>query len=170
MDLISVRELARRKGVTHHAVQKRIASGSLSTVKGKIDPLIADREWDANRDISKVRDRTSSTEPAVSPEPKADPRTPERTFADAKTKREYVRLEKEALYLKQQKGELAHIGPLNNWATGMIAEAKQILLRIGPELKDRLAQETSPHACEVLITAEVHRALSKLSEYRPNAA
>ena len=56
-ELISQREYARRRGVSHTAVQHAVKSGRISTVDGKIDPAQADREWRENTDQSKPRNR-----------------------------------------------------------------------------------------------------------------
>jgi hypothetical protein len=65
---------------------------------------------------------------------------------------------------------MAPISEINAWVAGMIMRAREILTRIGPELKDRLAQTTNPHDCERLVMTEVGRALNELSEFKPNIA
>ena len=46
---VSLREYARRRGVSHTAVQKAIASGRIGTEPdGTIDPDRADLDWEAN--------------------------------------------------------------------------------------------------------------------------
>jgi len=55
--LISQREFARRLGVSPQAVTCAIKAGRISTVKGKIDPAVATKEWAANTDQSKPRNR-----------------------------------------------------------------------------------------------------------------
>lgn len=56
-ELISQREYARRLGVSHTAVQQAIASGRISTLAGRINPAVANREWQENTDQSKPRNR-----------------------------------------------------------------------------------------------------------------
>jgi DNA-binding transcriptional regulator YhcF (GntR family) len=55
--LVSQREYARRRGVSHVSVQRAVKSGRISTATGKIDPARADREWRTNTDRSKPRNR-----------------------------------------------------------------------------------------------------------------
>ena len=55
MELLSQRAYARRRGVSQAAVWKAIQTGRISTVRGKIDPDVADREWGQNTDPSKPR-------------------------------------------------------------------------------------------------------------------
>jgi hypothetical protein len=168
MESISVREAARRLGVHHAAVQKRIKAGTLKALPdGKLDWDSVERQWTKNRDESKVRKPVSA---AVVSESVPVPRfgSGERNFNDAKTKREYVRLEREALELKRLKGELASIGEINAFVAGMVLRARDILMRIAPELKDRLAQQANPHECEKLVRFEVERALNQLAEFKPS--
>jgi hypothetical protein len=172
MDSISIREAARRLGVHHAAVQKRVKAGTLAALPdGRLDWATVQQQWTRNRDESKVRKPllAAPTHAYSEPSPVSRFTTSERTFADAKTKREYIRLEREALQLKRFKGELAPIGEINAWVAGQIIRAREILMRIGPELKDRLAQTSNPHECERLVNYEISRALNELSEFRPSA-
>jgi len=70
--------------------------------------------------------------------------------------------------LRRIKGELAPIGEINAFVAGMIVKARDTLLRMPADLKDRIAQQTNPHECEALMMAEVHRALHELAEFRPS--
>ena len=56
-ELISQREYARRRGISNVSVHEAIKAGRISTVDGKIDPDLADREWRENTDQSKPRNR-----------------------------------------------------------------------------------------------------------------
>ena len=51
----------------------------------------------------------------------------------------------------------------------MIITARDELLRIGPELGERLAQEADQIVCQSIITDRVSQALEKLSQYRGTA-
>lgn len=46
--LISHREYARRRGLSHQAVSKAVRAGRIPTVDGKIDPAVADEIWAQN--------------------------------------------------------------------------------------------------------------------------
>lgn len=53
---MSLRAYAKLRGVTHGAVQKAIDSGRITALPdGSIDPDIANKEWEENTNISKVR-------------------------------------------------------------------------------------------------------------------
>lgn len=61
MELLSQRAYARKRGVSHTAVQKAIRDGRITTVSGKIDPAIADREWAENTDLSKPKNSVAGS-------------------------------------------------------------------------------------------------------------
>jgi len=96
-----------------------------------------------------------------------EPVTGNRTLAEAHRQREWIRVQKDQLDLKRKRGELAPIGEVNAFVAGQIIRAREILMRIGPELKDRLAQQSNPHECEQVARQEIERALNELRELRP---
>lgn len=62
MALVSQREYARRRGVTHRAVQKAIMAGRIMAHDGKIDPAQADTDWPLNTDPSKPKGTATERE------------------------------------------------------------------------------------------------------------
>ncbi|MDA8092337.1 MAG: hypothetical protein M0T84_00225 [Betaproteobacteria bacterium] len=46
--LISIAEYARRRGVSHEAVRKAVKAGRITLIDGKIDPDVADIQWERN--------------------------------------------------------------------------------------------------------------------------
>jgi len=69
------------------------------------------------------------------------------------------------LEVAQKRGELLPASEVNAFISGMIIRARDILLRIAPELRDRLATCSDAVECERLIDDEVRRALRELAEY-----
>lgn len=71
--------------------------------------------------------------------------------------------------LKVKLGKLVALSEMNAYIAGMIVNARDILLRMPGELRDRLALEKDPAKCEALIQVEVDRILASMAEYK-NAA
>src|SRR5690242_1430995 len=70
---ISQREYARRKGLTHGAVQKAIRTGRITKLEdGSIDPALADQQWAANTDEARPRNAVSG-DPKLRRDPKLPP-------------------------------------------------------------------------------------------------
>lgn len=173
---VSAREAAKQLGLTHPALGKAARSGRIT------------REPDGSYDVEKVRRQLAENSNAFMRRPTAAERARQAlepvtspaaadttslagldTLAEAQRRREWIRVQKDELDLARRRGELAPIGEVNAWAAGMITRARDILMRIGPELKDRLAQQTNPHEVERVINGEVVRALNELAEFKPSA-
>lgn len=69
--LISQRAFGRRIGVSQEAVRCAIKAGRISTIRGKIDPVAAERQWLKNTDQSKPRNRITGD-----PKHRRDPKRP----------------------------------------------------------------------------------------------
>lgn len=89
------------------------------------------------------------------------------SFTAAQTRKERALADLRELELSVKRGELVSIGEINAWVSGMILRARDILTRIAPELRDRLAKETDPNRIQQLLEAEIHRALTQLSTFQP---
>ena len=70
--LVTQTAFAKMIGVSRQAVQQAVASGRISKVNGKIDPVKAKKEWAANTDQSKPRNRVTGK-----PKGRRDPKKPE---------------------------------------------------------------------------------------------
>ena len=63
---LSIRAYAKRRGVSDMAVRKAIAAGRIMTTDGKIDPAIADKQWDTNTNPAQARAASDETAPSSS--------------------------------------------------------------------------------------------------------
>ncbi len=168
-----VAKWAERYGISRQAAYKRLKGHGIPVTRGRVDFDQADMIWaksvnplQQQRGAGRAAPATAAPAGPVRPILSAAPIS---SLSAAQLRRELVRLEKETLLLGEQKKLLVPVGEVNAWVSGMIIRAKDVLLRIGPELRDRLAQESNPIRCEDLVMAEVRRSLSELAEYRPNA-
>jgi hypothetical protein len=93
-------------------------------------------------------------------------KAPGEVFLEAQRRKEVALADLRELELSQKRGELVDRNEANTFIGTMILKARDILLRIAPELKDRLATETDPIEIENLIDGEVRQALQKLSELK----
>lgn len=88
------------------------------------------------------------------------------TYTEAETRHKIACADKVELENAVKRGELVSVADVNQWVAGMILRGRDVLLRIGPELKDKLALETDPISIEQMIDSEVRRALRSLQEYK----
>jgi hypothetical protein len=177
---LSARAAAKALNLTHPALLKAAKSGRVTRgVDGTYDVETVRRQLAENSNVAKRRKPkklksevvTGPVTPTISHNPPT--RLPgmidgqNRTFAEAQRRREWLRVERDRIELMRKRSELVPIAEINAFVAGMIIRAREILMRIAPELKDQLAQQANPHECEKLVAGEVFRALNELAEYRP---
>lgn len=89
------------------------------------------------------------------------------SLSEAARQLEWEKVTKARVANQERLHQLVPLTPVNAWAAGMILRAKEVLSRIAPKLRDRIAQVTDPVECEELIRTEIDQVLRELSEYRP---
>ena len=134
-------ELARRSGYTRQTVIAKLQKG---LTQDQILQQAKDRENNVKRES-------------------AAPGAPE-NFTDAQTRKEIALANLRELEYKVKAGELIQLANVNEWLSTMILRSRDVLLRIAPELKDKLAQEQDPINVELMIDLEVRRALQELAK------
>ena len=191
--LLSIRQYAAERGVSHTAVQKRIKHGKIRLVDGKIDPALADAEWEQNRDArqqqrgahSTGRQRLEPTKPApsVAPREEAPARempSPVRAAHEEvrrakaagslpayQTAREATKLAREYQAMRREERELLPRAEVVALLGEMVITAKTNLRGIGSKLAPDLAAETEAAKCQAMVDAEIDAALTEISRWKP---
>jgi hypothetical protein len=91
------------------------------------------------------------------------------TLFEAQRRKEIALADLRELELAVKRGELAPVAEVNAFVSSMILRARDIVSRIAPELRDRLAKETDPIRIQELIEVETTRALTQLSQFKGGA-
>lgn len=173
MALVSQRAYARHRGVTHRAVQVAIATGRISTVDGKVDPEVADREWRARTDETKVHNSVSGNPhqrrvqdaPPMPAGSKAEPdpagAAGAKGYAAARTASESVRARLLMLEYKKKSGEVVPAEDVRVGAFNAARRARDLLAaipdRVAPvlvglpsdDIQRRLAAEIETVCAEI---------------------
>ena len=161
---LGLRAAARELGISHVALHKAEKAGRVKQEpNGGFDIEKCRKALAENSNPEKQRQARSQRK---SPATSQNAESGEHTYSEALRRREWLKVEKEELSLERQRGELVELTPINAFVAGMILKAQEELLRIGPELRDRLAQETDSIKCEGLVTAKIEQALNHLAQYR----
>ncbi len=182
-------------GGSHVAVLKQIEAGKISAAASKvdghwqIDAAKADELWAASVDPSQGkplggntggRPRWSTLNASAKMEGariEAQEAKPVGFMGDmakvaqmlnaGRAAKAHVDAESAKLDLEEKRGTLVNLATINAYVSSIIIKARDELLRIAPELRDRIAQESDPIVIEQIIDERVRRALQGLSEYRP---
>src|ERR1043165_2697873 len=114
-----VNELARKAGVSITTASRKLRQGKTP------DEIIREALlWKARQDKEDKKAKDQDEE----------------TFSEAQRRKEVALANKYELENKIKLNELAPIGEVNAWVSGMILRARDIMVRISPELCDRLAK------------------------------
>ncbi len=176
-ELISQREYARRRGISHVAVQRAVNAGRISTVEGKIDPDQADREWIQNTDHSKPRNRITGrpkhTRTPGEPSEPMDFGGPVEAsggngtasgYAKARAARELYAAQLSKLELDRQRGILVRADEVRIGAFNMARKARDQLIALPERLSTVLAAIQDPSEIQRVLEEEVERICQEIAE------
>ena len=176
-ELVSQREYARRRGISHSSVQRAVKSGRISTVDGKIDPALADREWSENTDHSKPRGRiagrprhkrpegmpsglTDFGEVGVGPEGRGSATR----YARARAAREVCQAQLAKLQLDRQRGTLVRADEVRIAAFNAARGARDQLIALPERLSAILAGIQDADEVRRILEEEIERVCTVISE------
>jgi len=182
---IGLRAAARELGIQHSALKKAADNGRVPRQPdGTFDvdacrAAMAQNTNPARQRSARMQQRGAAPAPAAAPAPPAKHRRAERkaeppdddgsdgSYSEALRQREWCEVEKRRLALDRERGRTVELAPINAYVAGLIIQARDEFLRIGPELRDMLAQEADPIACEEMVVTRIVDALGKMAEYKP---
>jgi hypothetical protein len=177
MGMISLREFARRNGVSAEAVSKAVKTGRLPAHDGKLDPAEAQAAWDRSRDPARAGRKLPRSTAEVPQSAEQQRRVPSgdrqqsgpapfpsgfvgHSYTDVKTRREGVRLMRDQVELKRLLGELVDATQVRREIDTMIYNAKSKLLALGHKLAPRLAVESDAAKCKEIVDDEIRQILA----------
>jgi hypothetical protein len=186
-----VAELARQLGLSKTTISRRLNAGETMAqiaavpsrggrdVKGRRGPGTKKLREKAHIDQAaalgkvyvparagkraQIIDAKSSASAACSPEHTLfPPPEPMESELDARRRKEIALANERELLVAQRAGALVPIATVNQWFAESILKARDMLLRMGGELAEKLAAEEAPAQCKAIVDAEVSRALHVL--------
>lgn len=179
MAVVSIREYARRRGVSHTAVQKAIKSQRLSRAVVRngntvgIDPEIADAEWiQGQKEI--LKDQIPSSESKPKPRTERPPPSEEvssgppidkvsSTYAQSRAAREAYAARLAKLDFEQKSGKLVDAEAVRNEAFKSARIVRDALMNIPDRIAAELAAETNIFKIHSRLTEELRKSLESLS-------
>ena len=173
-ELISQREYARRRGISHVAVQRAVAAGRISTVGGKIDPTRADDEWSRNTDQSKPRNRiTGRPKHARVPGEPSQPMDLEEArdgtgtatgYARARAARELYLAQLAKIELDRQRGILVRADEVRLGAFNMARKARDQLIALPERIAAALAATADAAQVQRLLEEEIETICQEIAD------
>lgn len=170
-ELVSQREYARRRGISHVAVQRAIKAGRISTTSGKIDPVLADKQWQQNTDQSKPRNRITG-KPKQS-RPPGEPSEPMEMvggdstatgYAKARAARELYQAQLAKLELDRRRGALVPADEVRLGAFNMARKARDQLIALPERVAATLAATDDPVEVGRILDEEIERICQEIAD------
>lgn len=191
---LSVREYARRRGVSHTAVRKAVQTGRIpQEADGTIDPVKADAAWDAQTDPGR---RAASAPKPVIKAPVSPAPTPQRetapavpppaaagsgssfdggkaagaTFAQARTAHEVAKAQKARIQVDRLKDEVVDRARATALVFKLARQERDAWITWPARVAGQMAAEIGidPHLMQTLLEAHVHAHLDELAAIEPN--
>lgn len=170
VELVSQAEYARRRGVAKSAVCKAVAERRISLIDGKIDPAVADIQWERNtRARADSGQATTQSLPAMAiasapaSSPLAEVLPPstadEGEYSVNRARRERYEADLAQMKLQEQQGDLVRVAEVRAEIGKRVGQLKNNLLQIPA----RLAFLLTPEA-RTALDLELRNVLSGVTE------
>lgn len=167
--MITQSAYAKQRGVSREAVRQAIAAGRIILIDGKIDPDVADVQWERN-----TRPRLKASPPhhdpaplALSPSPQDPAPAADSGLYDlhlARAKREHHEANIAEMRERQRAGELVELREVELAYTSLAAQLRAAIERIPDKLATRMAAETDENIIHTLLMDELDAALDDMAQ------
>ena len=171
---MSQREYARRRGISNSTVHDAVKAGRISTIDGKIDPELADREWRDNTDHSTPRNRITgkpklARTPGVPSEPMdlSGPDGASATgsgYAKARAAREIYTAQIAKLELDERRGNLVRADEVRLGAFNVARKTRDQLIALPERVSAILAATTDVIVVQRILEEEIERICQEISD------
>jgi hypothetical protein len=186
MEVVTLREFARRIGVSLTAIQKGVKTGRIEAITdpatGKItgiDYASQGEAWTANskhpqkrpHNIAGGRPRNDGEAPAAPAAAKTKPKPPAdqpsqptggMSMSEVQRAREIVKLQIDNLKLKEAQGELVSAAEVRKQGHALASGIVSHLYNIPDRCADEIAGMSDPHAIHKLLLAEIDNAVEAI--------
>ncbi len=170
--LMTQAEYATHRGVSAVAVHKAVKAQRISTIDGKIDPIVADIQWQANTRPRAVRPlapdpQTSAADyppPVPIPAPVASAAgEPVDDYWVSRARREAAEAQIAEMKRSEIEGTLIRTDALRQAWSKRIATTRDALLQIPARMAPVLAAESDMDRVAAVLEDELRQALAELS-------
>lgn len=161
---ISIRAYAARKGVSDTAVRKAIKSGRVTLTKnGKINPTIADKQWEANTDPAQVYAIKEDNAPAQETTSSGSISGIGVSYQQSRAIREAYEARLKKLEFDERTGKLISTETVQREAFNAARKTRDMVLNIPDKVIPLLVGKTDIHEMKEILRKELLRTLENLA-------
>lgn len=161
---VSLSAYGRRRGVSAEAVRRAIQSGRLKEAvsrdaKGnpKVDPEVADQEWDANTSDNRGWNARENAKKTAETDMKVSG-----TLNQSRAIKEAYLARLAKLEFEERSGQLVRAEEVKNEAFKVARIVRDGILNVPDRVAAQLAAETEPGAVHMILSEELRKALEGL--------
>jgi|SRR5580692_11338069 hypothetical protein len=182
-ELVSLREYARRRGVSAMAVSKAAKAGRITLVDGKVDVATADRDWPSNTNPGQMAFKPAppavaaegqgTQEPgddegqATQTEEEKKAQTSTGQYGQARAVREMYNARLAKIEFEKETGILVNADAVRVAAFNAARTARDSLLSMPDRLSPVLAGESNQFEVHRLLSEEIRRVCDELAAAKP---
>ncbi len=165
VELITQAEYARRRGVAKSAVARAVAERRITLIDGKVDPVVADVQWEHNTRARADGGRSTTTPApgAVPPAlPTSEPVAPtagDGGYSANRARREQYEADMAQMKMLEQQGDLVRVAEVRAEMAKRIGQVRTNMLQIPARLAPLLAAESDQAVVYAMLDAELRSAL-----------
>jgi hypothetical protein len=157
---LSLRAYARHRGVSETAVRKAIKSGRITKNKnGKVDPKIADQEWQKNTDPAQIKTANISEKPSNNFSSLAGP-----SYQQSRAIKEAYNAKLTRLQFEKESKKLISIDDVKISAFNAARMTRDRILNIPDRVIPQLVGKTNIFEMKEILKTELIKALEELSK------
>lgn len=161
-EFINQAEYARRRGVSREAVRKAVQDGRITLINGKIDPAVADIQWQQNTNASQQRFQSSAvvTDPSATSEGSATLYN----MAAARAKREHFDAQLAEMKALRESAALVDAQQMVLAITSAAAQLRMALERIPDKLAGQIAAAPDQRVVHEILTTEIEQVMHAMAD------
>ncbi len=160
IDWMSQAQYARARGVSREAVRKAIQAGRIVLVNGKIDPAMADSQWDRNTRKAIGRGGVPATGEAPATGALDDQDGHRKGYEAARAKREFHEARLAEMKDRERSGELVEVARV----TMAVADIMRVIVDGLERIPDRVAPQINAGMSQAEIHAMVENEARSIRE------
>lgn len=166
---LSIRAYAKHRNITEGAVRKALKTDRISKNKnGKIDPKIADKQWQENTDPAQVKE-TKTTEENIREDVKASPSSimsappVGSSYQQSRAVKEIYSAKLTKLQFEKESKKLISVNEVKVAAFNMARVTRDRILNIPDRVIPNLINKSDIHEMKKILKDELIKALEEIS-------
>lgn len=164
-EFINQAEYARRRGVSREAVRKAVQDGRITLINGKIDPAVADIQWQQNTNPSQQRFGLSATQQdQQQSQPAGDGSATLYNMAAARAKREHFDAQLAEMKALRESAALVDAQQMVLAITSAAAQLRMALERIPDKLAGQIAAAPDQRVVHEILTTEIEQVMHAMAD------